>query len=194
MGRKNKTNNLGNSLIQKLESGENIIGLTGYIALQPENCCHGDDENKVYPKVKVKGLKTVECGLQVVVSLVSGMGEVHIEPCQWLDQPEDIEARRASKARFEKAREEYRFINDKPHYIAERKNRLADYAEGLAPEAKVNFNDHLIMTFHKGDESKRSATIKELLKPVLAHQMGELTKIVVGVNNNLNADEVENLR
>jgi len=92
MVKKSKVTLETNKLKQALEAGTPIAGMMGYIKITRDKYYDEDYDSPsaVFVKVKVVRLDAKNCGLEVVVQPVSGVGTFNITPCRWIDTPEDI--------------------------------------------------------------------------------------------------------
>lgn len=171
-------------LAQKLENGDPIVGMKGYVRAEDY------DNPNVYIKIEVLGLDTSDgCGLSVKVKPVSGQGEFTISPCQWLDSPADIAEQEKAREKRERAREDYCKVWRYPNYLKHRRAKLQEYVEeNMTTEQLEDFIENALeYTKQKGNELLYSKLDGEQLK--------YLSKAAIAVVNELTAvDREEVLR
>lgn len=176
--------NLGNSLADKLEAGEPIEGMKGFIRIT-DDFNDNDDEsnvNAVYIAVKAVGLDAGDCGLKVLVEVISGKGIIPISPCRWRDNVADLEAERDKERRIKIAVTEHHAIVNEPHYLSSKRKALAEYITNrLTQEQSKEFFDNL------KDEYKGATSLEK----ITLGDISSLTKTVVLIANNLLTSDVD---
>lgn len=116
-----------NSLARALEAGENIKGMVGFIPIDYPNQSDEDDgPEEIYVKIRCQGIKTEGCNVKVMADIVGGEGTVLISPCQFVDSPKQVAARKDRQRRLKAAKEDFQQIG-KSYYSRGRKAAITEY-------------------------------------------------------------------
>ncbi len=169
-------------LVEKLEAGDSIIGLKGFV---PAGDCSCDQEGKsIFIAVKVLGLSVEKSeGVLIRVGVLSGKGEMTIGPADWVDTLKEVVQVQNKELRVEKCLEEFKEIT-KPHYLHERKRRMRKFiSEQMTREQHEEFAIHTKEQI--GSERIESANIS---------QLNALVQVATMVVNNLEGGDVPDYR
>ncbi len=133
---------LNSILAQKLEAGESVIGLKGYVLITATNTGDEDTEAHVAIKVKVTQVSASGCTVQVMVTPESGAGEFAIGPCRWLDDIQALAKFKEEQARIKAAKQELQKFFDMK-YLRNRRDELLALVETVPTNHKKDFYDDL---------------------------------------------------
>jgi hypothetical protein len=93
MARRKKKISIENKLVELLKAGKTINGLEGFVKIS--GCCgRGGEDGAVYAKAKIVGVEPSEegSGLKVIAQILSGRGEICVDPADWKDTLEEVES------------------------------------------------------------------------------------------------------
>lgn len=129
-------------LARRLEAGEPIAGLKGYICIE-DNGDSGDYNGvdaaqPVYIAVRCLGVSVEGCGVSIKVEVISGRGEMEITPCRFIDTLADVVAKSELYARCKEASSVFEYIKQ-PQLMVHRRRRLQEYLDTLPKETVAGF-------------------------------------------------------
>lgn len=119
-------------LKKALENGESVNGITGYVETELRTDGRGDGDSVL---VKTKCLRVVagddeSCGIKIIGTPVSGVGEFNVSLCCWYDSPEEYKKKADRDRRIKEAKSQLDTLG-RGNLSTEKKDRLISYVDSL---------------------------------------------------------------
>lgn len=129
-------------LIEAIQSGKSPKGLKGFLRVQSDTH-YGNRHGYIYIPIIVKGIEVDGSELKCKVTASGGLGEMNIEPHQFVNTIKDAEKEERRRDQHAAAKFAERKIT-RWSTVAGRRRELLKFLENLKPEQRKDYDQELV--------------------------------------------------